>query len=243
MEKTLQPLGSAEKSLIDDILQSDSLPPTAETRVDWSVLAGILEDDFREGFSGFDESNLNDNDSSPYDKSSETDDTDGDNDFEEQPYHTFSPRAFVTKTCRSELVDSLLAAGGDVTNARFLKALEVLSSIYASSWKDKPCLQTCIDNFLNGSWVSLSRPAYKDCLGKNDWGDYMYTLGKMSFNMFKPGNLKCSLQHTLNKIEFAGDMDEAPATAVPWSLRRELAMVEPTDEPNIGPKSTVRSYE
>ena len=243
MDKALQPLGLEEKSLIDDILQPNHNITNGQSRVDWSVLAGILEDDFREGFSGFDDSNLNDLDSSY--KGSEADDMDDDS-YKEQPYleyHTFSPRAFVTKTCRSELVDSLLAAGGDVTNARFLKALEVLSSIYASSWEDKPSLQTCIDNFLNGSWVSLSRPAYKDCLGKNDRGDYMYTLGKMSFNMFKPGNLKCSLQHTLNKVDFACDMDEAPPTAVPWSLRRELAMVDPEDQPNVGPKSTVRSYE
>jgi len=118
--------------------------------------------------------------------------------------------------------------------------LEVISSIYASSDPGRPVDDTSfIDNFLNSAWVSLSRPAYDGCLGKTDRGDFMYALGKMSFNMFKPGHLKCSIQHTLNKIDYVCDMNEA-RNAVPWSLRRELAMSE--DEETKQHK-TLRSYE
>lgn len=218
---------------------------------DWSVLAGVLEDDFKErmtrdtSFEDFDmaTSSVGDGDTTVADQADDI----NDGDFQEQPqleYHTLTPRAFVTKTCRSELVDSLLAAHGDVTDARFLKALEVLSSIYASYDPEKPSPETCIDNFLlNGAWVSLSRPAYSGCLGKNDRGDYMYTLGKMSFNMFKPADLKCSIQHTLNKVGFVCDMNEA-LTAVPWSLRREFAMTETEDlDDSAQPSKILRSYE
>jgi hypothetical protein len=61
--------------------------------------------------------------------------------------HTLTPRAFVTKTCRSELVDALLSAHGDVAAPRFLKALDILSITYASSDPDKPSTEACIDNF------------------------------------------------------------------------------------------------
>ena len=100
-----------------------------------------------------------------------------------------------------------------------------------------------IEKFLNGSWVSLSRPAYGGCLGENNRGDYMYTLGKMSFNMFKPANLKCSIQHTLNKVSFANNMDGAAPTAIPWSLRRELAKTCLKEEEPSELKTPLRSYE
>jgi len=123
------------------------------------------------------------------------------------PIIFFFIRSFITKTCRSELVDSILAAKGDVKDPRFLKSLEVLSSIYVSRLLNMSSPEHVIEKFLNGSWVSLSRPAYGGCLGENSRGDYMYTLGKMSFKMFKPGNLNCSIQHTLNKVNFAKNMD------------------------------------
>jgi hypothetical protein len=222
---------------------SDPVKLADENKVDWSILAGVLEDDFRDklagsnSFADFDMAGSSIGDGETVDS----------NDFQEQPqleYHTLTPRAFVTKTCRSELVDALLSAHGDVTDPRFLKALDILSSIYASSDPDNQSTEACIDNFLlNGAWVSLSRPAYSGCLGKNARGDYMYSLGKMSFNMFKPGHLKCSIQHTLNKVGFVCDMNEA-LTAVPWSLRREFAMAETDDgDDRVKPSNILRSYE
>jgi hypothetical protein len=61
--------------------------------------------------------------------------------------------------------------------------------------------------------------------------------------MFKPGHLKCSIQHTLNKVGFVCDMNEA-LTAVPWSLRREFAMAETDDvDDRVKPSNILRSYE
>jgi len=59
----------------------------------------------------------------------------------------------------------------------------------------------------------------------------MYTLGKMSFDMFKPGHLTCSIQRTLNHIESVCRMDGAPSAA-PWSLRRELAAWDQSNDPD-----------
>eukprot|EP00980_Cylindrotheca_fusiformis_P006865 scaffold1436_cov112-Cylindrotheca_fusiformis.AAC.1 len=229
--------GKGQESSYKPLDISDPFNLGDEQKVDWSVLAGVLEDDFKDrmtrddSFDDFGMATSSNGDTSTADQADDI----NDGDYEEQPqqeyqeYQSLSPRAFVTKTCRSELVDSLLSAHGDVTDKRFVKALEVLSSIYASYDPEKTSPEACIDNFLlNGAWVSLSRPAYGGCLGKNSRGDYMYTLGTMTFNMFKPADLKCSIQHTLNKIGFVCDLNEA-LNAVPWSLRRELAMTETDD--------------
>ncbi|CAJ1932864.1 unnamed protein product [Cylindrotheca closterium] len=235
-----------------------------ENRVDWSMLANVLEDDFRSEF----RSEIDDSERSMADDNNtasvggdlqselaEAEDSDG-SDTEnkgqvadhppeaELEYRSLTPRAFVTRTCRSELVASLLSSHGDVTNPRFLKALEVMSSIYASSDPGRPVDDTSfIDNFLNSAWVSLSRPAYDGCLGKTGRGDFVYSLGKMSFNMFKPGHLKCSIQHTLNKIDYVCDMNEA-RNVVPWSLRRELAMTDEEDAETFEKQQkTLRSYD
>jgi hypothetical protein len=88
--------------------------------------------------------------------------------------------------------------------------------------------------------VTLKASLYGGCLGKNSRGeDFLYTLGNMSFDMFKPTNLKCSVKHTLNKVRFACEMDE---TAAPWSLRRELALFDP-DKEKFCPNATRRNYE
>lgn len=239
----LQPLDAHDDALMDE-----------ECQVDWSILANVLESDFRSK-ADYNETDIGDTQSAstgdtqfasadtenlePYTKKKRVF-----NQQEELQYRTLTPRALVTRTCRSELVASLLSSHGDVTNPRFLKALDVISSIYASCDPGKPTDYTSdIDNYLNSAWVSLSRPAYDGCLGKNHRGDYMYTLGKMSFNMFKPGHLQCSIQHTLNKIEYVCDINQA-RNAVPWSLRRELAFIEDKDlNDDWKSKKTLRSYE
>ena len=72
----------------------------------------------------------------------------------------------------------------------------------------------------------------------NDRGDFVYTLGKMCFNMFKPGSVRVTLQHTMNHIEMVCRMDKLP-TAAPWSLRRELAL----QDPGTGSNTMLKSYD
>jgi hypothetical protein len=252
MDMTVQPVDSVEKEVFDRLVMQppDGKPErvvsAANDNIDWSILAGALEEDFDEIFDDFDfEMESTTGSAATSFVTEETDDLDRDED-EDEPllqHYSKSPLSFVTRTCRSELVDSLLAAQGDVKDPRFLKALDVLSSIYAS-YNPNKCPDDIISKFLNGSWVSLSRPAYGGCLGKSSHGDFVYTLGKMSFDMFKPTHLKCSVQHTLNNVRFACDMDEAP-TVAPWSLRRELALFDSDnpDKQNGAPNATLRNYE
>ena len=235
-------------------------------RVDWSTLAGVLEEDFHDGILDMEDSNWDDM------ITEATSDTNGsvanrsveqwEEEMQSHEAHENgeyalaaffkNPKEWVTKTCRSELVDALLSSNGNVEDERFLKALDVLSTIYSSSNYDRERTSSSdgnnnknmISNYFNGSWVTISRPAYSGCLGKNDDGDFMYTLGAMSFGIFKPEHLRCSIQHSMNNIRFVCGMDEAP-TAAPWSLRRELAVFDPDnpDQESISSNATLRAYE
>lgn len=48
---------------------------------------------------------------------------------------------------------------------------------------------------LAGDWRMLSRPEWPDCLGRDDHGSSMYTLGRASFNMFRPLDTIVAFEH------------------------------------------------
>eukprot|EP00573_Skeletonema_grethae_P002474 CAMPEP_0201690372 /NCGR_PEP_ID=MMETSP0578-20130828/3817_1 /ASSEMBLY_ACC=CAM_ASM_000663 /TAXON_ID=267565 /ORGANISM="Skeletonema grethea, Strain CCMP 1804" /LENGTH=837 /DNA_ID=CAMNT_0048175337 /DNA_START=121 /DNA_END=2634 /DNA_ORIENTATION=+ len=159
-------------------------------------------------------------------------------DSEEQEIFQMSfknPREWVTKTIRSELVDALQCVQGDVTTKRFTSSLEVLSRFYKASGRDARVnpwsggSSTAVGgpagaDLLEGSWLNISRPNYVECLGKNAENDFMYTLGRMSFDIFQPSNLICSVQSTHNTIRMIGEREELP-DCVPNSLKKEVALL------------------
>jgi hypothetical protein len=111
-----------------------------------------------------------------------------------------SPRRWVTRTLRSELIDALQSSQGDTKDKRFLSSLEILSRFYKSTGRDAranpwsirkvsddtyagsdaEAVGSVASDLLEGSWVNMSRPNYVECLGKNKENDFMYTLGRMS---------------------------------------------------------------
>ena len=123
---------------------------------------------------------------------------------EQEIYHMISsPRQWVTRTLRSELVDALQSSQGDTKDKRFLSSLEILNRFYKSTgrdarvnpWSVRKVTDECSNSYgysgsetggplasdlLEGSWVNMSRPNYVECLGKNKENDFMYTLGRMS---------------------------------------------------------------
>jgi hypothetical protein len=166
-----------------------------------------------------------------------------------------NPRDWVTKTIRSELVDALQSVQGDVTAKRFTSSLEVLSRFYKASGRDarvNPWVggsstvggpgPTGAD-LLEGSWLNISRPNYVECLGQNAENDFMYTLGRMSFDIFQPSNLICSVQSTHNTIRMIGEREELPA-CVPNSLKEEVALLcNSSDGDSASKRPFLRSYE
>jgi hypothetical protein len=122
---------------------------------------------------------------------------------EKDIYHMISsPRQWVTRTLRSELIDALQSSQGDTKDKRFLSSLEILSRFYKSTGRDARANPWCTrkvsdesngygynggetggplaSDLLEGSWVNMSRPNYVECLGKNKENEFMYTLGRMS---------------------------------------------------------------
>lgn len=141
-------------------------------------------------------------------------------------YFAQSPRDLVTMTLRSELIDSLTSCNGDTSDPRFVSALELLSKIF----KNTPTRDIARTDIMHGQWKAISHPPYHygGRVGTNEAGETVYTLGKMCFNMFKPGNLRVTVQNTMNSIEPVCRMDQAPSAA-PWGLRRELALQGDSD--------------
>ncbi|KAL9185988.1 hypothetical protein ACHAXT_005226 [Thalassiosira profunda] len=179
-----------------------------------------------------------------------------------------SPRDWVKKSIRSELIDALQAVQGDVQDKRFLSSLEILSNFYKTSGRDARVSPWCgrrsaddsgvgggsygysgsevggptENDLLEGNWVNMSRPNYVECLGQNAEDDFMYTLGRMSFDMFQPGGLVCSVQSTHNTIRIIGEREELPAF-VPKSLREEVATLCDSGAGDTSNRPLLRSYD
>ena len=54
---------------------------------------------------------------------------------------------------------------------------------------------------IEGNWFTLTKPTYLNCLGNNNRGNPMYTLGRMSFEMFRPSSLVVSIDAVWNVME------------------------------------------
>jgi hypothetical protein len=164
-----EPVHSHEKPLMGDV---------DVDYMDWAELAEVLELDFQEseGLLGDGDDSLKSGMASGGISVIGAHACETDMAYLEQALRN-SPREFVTRTVRSDLIDALLSSNGDVNDKRFLSALDVLTDLFESSLN----FNTSQSAVLNGSWRSISRPVfhYGGCVGKNENGDFLYTLGKM----------------------------------------------------------------
>ena len=111
------------------------------------------------------------------------------------------------ETLKRQVLHSLKASGGDVTNSEFLKYLSMLSELYTTvtAEEEKKDEEALCASSTSGVWVTLNKPHFQECLGRDsDTGEYMYTLGRMSFDMFRK-DLKCCVKGIYNMIEDAQD--------------------------------------
>lgn len=120
------------------------------------------------------------------------------------------------KKCKAKLIKALSEEDGDTTCSRVRDAVEELREVYKIMGSELRNEQQ--ERCLDGVWLTLSKPNYPECLGTNEAGEFMYTLGRMSFDMFRPTSLKCSIQGVFNPV-FATDV--VPGE-VPRSLRKEV---------------------
>ncbi len=152
-------------------------------------------------------------------------------------------------TRRLELLRTLAAASGDAKDVSFVAIVARLGDLrqerrqhmndlqkieaFLQRWTErglistnKPIIghKTSSEENLHGQWFTLTKPTYSDCLGFNDDGDPLYRLGRMSFEMFFPGDLVCAIQAVFNPI-----MNVVPTSSkgqqsfsVPKTLQEEV---------------------
>ncbi len=126
------------------------------------------------------------------------------------------------EVARDSVLHALAVTKGDVDSDVFRSSIDPLEKYYSKQELDsRP--QVIGSDSISGMWLTLSKPTFFGCLGENDNGDPMYTLGRMSFDMFSPTNLVCSLQGNFNPVEVVNEEDrKAMLEAVPKSLREEV---------------------
>lgn len=127
---------------------------------------------------------------------------------------------------RDELLKALAISGGDAQADTFAKSIAPLAQVFEEQDVDTRQLEEDSDQSgVHGTWLTLTKPTFFGNLGENDAGDPMYTLGRMTFDMFSPTNLVCSLQGNFNSIEIVGDEQRGSmlkAGLVPKGLREEV---------------------
>ena len=115
---------------------------------------------------------------------------------------------------REGLLYQLAISGGETTSAAFLDCLTVLQDNYMNQVQAE--YENSMDGINNpysvheGTWLTLTKPTFFGCLGENDNGDPLYSLGRMTFDMFTPSNLICSLQGNFNTVHEITDPTTVP---------------------------------
>ena len=132
---------------------------------------------------------------------------------------------------KRRLFENLQKTGGDTTNSEFKAYCEQLTTIYKTNSRQRSSERFCQD----GTWLPLSKPTFTECQGRNENGEYMYTLGRMSFDMFRPTHLKCSIRAVMNNIRV---MDpKTKPKSFPSRLAKEL-------QQNVSaPENPIQHYE
>jgi hypothetical protein len=139
------------------------------------------------------------------------------------------PRATTAEVlnAREGLLYELAISGGETTSATFQDCLTILQDNYMNQvqleYEDIMNHTSNASNVRNpyavheGTWLTLTKPTFFGCLGENDNGDPLYSLGRMTFDMFTPSNLICSLQGNFNTVHAITD-----STTVPDGLLSEI---------------------
>lgn len=99
-----------------------------------------------------------------------------------------SADSFTVRKAKAALLKELMLSGGDTSTRGFHLALEQLSIWSRLEEFDARVLPSADSQGpkLEGTWITLSKPQFSDCLGVNEGKDFMYSLGRMSFGKTCP---------------------------------------------------------
>jgi len=155
----------------------------------------------------------------------------------EAPNRSHASVMQLVKVAKQAALKALKHSQGDTTDPKFQTALDALAAIYQGNGFSLSSHKSQVQ--FEGNWVNLSRPHFPNCLGTNDKGHFMYTLGRMSFDMFRPSNLRCSIQKVLCKTRpLDADAGEVAPRDVPRSLRQQIEELESQNNTSL-----IKTYE
>lgn len=145
------------------------------------------------------------------------------------------------------LLQELARSGGDVTLSSVVKALEDLIQLADPIDVRKPSSSSAVNAHSNatkqpsveGMWIEISKPKFHGCLGMNAKGDFEYSLGRMSFDMFSPTSLLCSIQGSFNPVHEVCVQDIARSPQSHHVPEKLLAQLQNNDLEG----TVLRSYE
>ena len=99
------------------------------------------------------------------------------------------------------LIEALKTSGGDTKNEEVVAAIEHLASLNPQS------APTENEKLLKGNWLLINAPNFPD--RQNDTqGRYIYTIGRLAFNMFEPVGLKVEIERVLQPVFPTGKENE-----------------------------------
>jgi len=120
------------------------------------------------------------------------------------------------ENCKSALLQHLTDSNGETTCPKFLESLKELKG-FVSQDPQSGCVQPDM-SWIEGVWMTMSKPNFPA-------DEYMFTLGQMSFDMFRPKGLVCSLQAQFNPMfEIDVTNDEVPGRVKKEVWRRKCVL-------------------
>ena len=102
---------------------------------------------------------------------------------------------------KTALIEALKTSGGDTKNEEVVAAIEHLTSLNPQGAPAEN------EKSLKGNWLLINAPNFPD--RQNDTqGRYIYTLGRLAFNMFEPVGLKVEIERVLQPVFPTGTENE-----------------------------------
>lgn len=134
--------------------------------------------------------------------------------------------------CRKEKLDELCLE----------KSLANPFSFVPSNPKPRSISTDSTASNMEGQWFTLTKPTYDNCLGVNDDGNPLYTLGRMSFEMFRPGNLVVSIEAVFNPVEAVVDVTNE-VKSIPKGLQEEVRCIFEDGGEEVDKAHILRTYQ
>ena len=120
---------------------------------------------------------------------------------------------------KEQLIENLKESMGDTSSESVQTTMsELLCASKRSSSNARNLATTMLTE---GTWLQMTRPSFSECKGQNSNGEYLYSLGRLSFDMFRPTGLVCSIQGVYNVVSPRVPDSRRPS-AVPFSLQSAI---------------------